>query len=76
MLMANQVFDVAKKQSGGPPRGGRKETRFEMRAEQDWLDRVERQASRFGLTVAAYIRLAASERVERDEASDPSLKGD
>jgi hypothetical protein len=35
----------------------------------DFHGRVRHQADRFGLSVAAYIRLAITERVERDEAT-------
>lgn len=55
-----------------PPIAGpaKKLARFELRAEQDWLDRIERQAARFGLTAAAYIRQAATVALERDEATE------
>lgn len=70
--MNPRALVVAKKRSDS--RGRRKEARFMMRAEQDWLGRIERQADRFGLTVAAYLRQAASERLERDEPTDPALR--
>jgi hypothetical protein len=38
------------------------------------LARVERQARRHGLNASSYIRLATSERLERDEATDPAIK--
>lgn len=52
--------DVAKK----------KQTRFELRVDQEWLDRIERQASRFGLTTAAYIRQACQLKLEADEGTE------
>ena len=69
--MATAVFDVGKK---NPPGGDRKQSQFNMRVEREWLDRVERQANRFGLTVAAYIRMSASQQLERDESTDPTLR--
>lgn len=55
-----------------PPAGpAKKQARFEIRAEQDWLDRVERQAARLGLTAAAYVRQATTRQLELDEASEP-----
>lgn len=48
------------------PRG-----RIDLRADPEWIARVQRQADRFGLKLSAYIRHATSERVERDEATDP-----
>jgi hypothetical protein len=45
--------------------------RFDLRCEADWLERVERQAKRRGLSTAAYIRQAVSAWVETDESSDP-----
>lgn len=61
---------VAKKKPQPGSGGTRKETRFELRSEAEWMERVERQAGRFGLTVAAYIRLATTERLERDEGTE------
>lgn len=52
----------------------RKTDRFDMRVEAAWLARVERQAERYGLTVAAYIRRATTQAVEADEATDPDQK--
>lgn len=37
---------------------------------EEFHDRVKHQADRFGLSVTAYIRLALTERVERDERSE------
>jgi len=41
--------------------------------------RLQTQASRFGVSVTAYIRIAFSERLEKDEATmvllSPSKKG-
>jgi hypothetical protein len=48
--------------------------RIELRAELEWIARVERQAERFGVGLSGYIRLAVAERLERDEATDPSVK--
>jgi len=43
--------------------------RIDLRADPEWVVRVEAMARRFGLSLSAYIRLAVSERVERDEAA-------
>lgn len=37
---------------------------------EEFHDRVKSQADRFGLSISAYIRLALTERVERDEKSE------
>lgn len=50
------------------PRG-----RIDLRADPEFVARVEAQAKRFGgIGLSAYIRAAVAERLERDEASDPS----
>jgi hypothetical protein len=56
--------DVAKKKD--KPTG-----RIEMRADLEFIARVERQAERFGIGVSAYIRQAVSVRLEQDESTDP-----
>lgn len=53
---------------------GKKQSRFELRAEETWLERVERQAARFGLTTAAYIRQAVQIKLEADEATETHKK--
>jgi hypothetical protein len=45
--------------------------RIDLRCEPDLRERAERQAERFGQGLSAYIRQAITERLERDEASDP-----
>jgi hypothetical protein len=45
-----------------------KHVRLEFPAE--FHERVKHQADRFGLSITAYIRLALTERVERDERSE------
>lgn len=68
---------VPRKRPDRPPAGpAKKQARFELRVEEDWLQRLEHQARRFGLTVAAYIRLAASRQLEVDEASEPPSDSD
>jgi hypothetical protein len=37
---------------------------------EDFHSRIKRQADRYGLSLTAYIRLATTERVERDERSE------
>ncbi len=46
--------------------------RVEFTAPADWVERVQIQAERLGLSVSAYIRLATTEKLERDEASEPN----
>jgi hypothetical protein len=55
----------------GPDSGPR--DRIDLRAEPEWISRVEAAARRFGISLSAYIRLAVSERMERDAASQPPL---
>ncbi len=54
-----------------PPRD-----RIDLRAGPAWIARVQRQAERLGMSLSAYIRMATTERVEEDEATDPKLKDD
>jgi predicted HicB family RNase H-like nuclease len=51
------------------PRG-----RFDLRAEPEWLARVEAQAKRHGLSMSAYIRQATTIQLEQDEQTDPRAK--
>jgi hypothetical protein len=56
--------------------GGRKKVNFERRrleliAEAPFIVRIHAQAERLGLSLSSYIRLAVTERLERDEASVP-----
>lgn len=53
------------------PMAGRKKDavnteRIELRALPEWVQRVTTAASRYGLSVSAYIRLAVTERMEQD----------
>jgi hypothetical protein len=55
---------------------GRKKENFERRrlelvAETDWIVRISAQADRLGLSLSSYVRMAVTERLERDEASAP-----
>lgn len=52
--------------------GGDRE-RLEIRAPADWIDRVTDIASRLGLSLSAYVRLAVNERLAKDEASAPEV---
>jgi hypothetical protein len=58
------------------PIGRRKEKferrRLELVAEPEWIARLTVQAERLGLSVSAYIRLAVTERLERDESQAPA----
>jgi hypothetical protein len=44
----------------------KKVQRIEVRADAAWVRAVSVEADRWGLSVAAYIRLAVSEKMERD----------
>lgn len=59
-----------------PPRKSDEPTRdrIDLRADPDWVARIERQAERHGISVSAYIRLAVTGRLESDEATDPTPK--
>ena len=52
---------------------------FPIRMDNSMYGRLQTQASRFGVSVTAYIRIAFSERLEKDEATmillTPSKKG-
>jgi pilus assembly protein TadC len=44
----------------------RKDNRIELRAEPEFVSRLTKEADRFGLSLSAYLRLAATEKMERD----------
>lgn len=46
-------------------------SRIDLRVDEDWYSRVEAMARRFSMSMSAYIRLAVTERLERDEANLP-----
>jgi hypothetical protein len=41
--------------------------RLELRAEADWVKRLAAEAERLGVSVSAYLRMAASEKMDRAE---------
>jgi hypothetical protein len=47
---------------------------IQIRAEPEWIDRVNTEADRLGLSLSAYIRLAVNERMERTAAERPEPK--
>jgi hypothetical protein len=49
--------------------------RIDLRAEPDWIDRVQGHADRMGVSLSAYIRLATSERMDRDDAAAAAGQG-
>jgi len=61
---------MAKKKPGEPsaPRD-----RIDLRADPALVARLERQATRLGMSLSAYLRQAAIRQLEQDEATDPSL---
>jgi hypothetical protein len=48
--------------------------RFEVRADAEWIRRVDAAASRWGLSLSAYVRMVVTERMERDESQPPPGK--
>jgi hypothetical protein len=56
---------VKKKQGPGPVKPAVRHARIELSP--DDYQRLQKAAKRFRLPVAAYIRLAVFERIERDE---------
>lgn len=45
--------------------------RIDLRADAEWIARVQRQADRHGLSLSAYIRRATTKELEQDEATEP-----
>jgi predicted HicB family RNase H-like nuclease len=45
--------------------------RIDLRAEPTLIARANRQASRLGISLSAYIRQALTLKVEQDEAAEP-----
>ena len=48
--------------------------RIDLRVTPALRKRLEAAAERFGLKISAYIRLAVTERLERDEATEEQVK--
>jgi hypothetical protein len=48
---------------------------IQLRAEPAWIDRVNAEAERLGLSLSAYIRLAVNERLERAAPEPIGRKG-
>ena len=46
--------------------------RVDLRIDPAVRERLEQQCARFGLDLSAYIRLAIVQKLEQDEATDPS----
>lgn len=59
-----------------PPMAGQKKTpdrdRIDLRADKEWIARVETQAKRLGTGLSAYIREAVTRKLEADESSAPT----
>lgn len=69
--MNEQIVEPDLIVAGHKPDKGPSRDRVDLRAEPEWIARVAAAAERFGLSLSAYIRLAVSERLERDEAGQP-----
>ncbi len=54
-----------------PPVAEKKSERFEMKIEPTLLARLRKQAGRFSVADAAYVRTAIIEKLERDETTEP-----
>jgi hypothetical protein len=50
--------------------------RVDLRAEPEWIARVQAQADRLGMALSAYIRMATTKEVERDEKQQRELEAD
>jgi hypothetical protein len=48
--------------------------RIDLRGDPDWIARIRAQAGRLGLGLSAYIRLAVTKQLERDEADEKDLR--
>jgi hypothetical protein len=53
----------------GKKRSNPKRNKIEVMADPAWIDRVMRHAERLGLNISAYMRLATTERMDRDDAA-------
>lgn len=53
-----------------------KDLRVEFRTDATWYDAVAEEASRMGLSLASYLRLAAIEKMDRDKAKRNDSKGE
>jgi hypothetical protein len=60
----------------GPPVPGNAADLTHLRADAAWINRVNAEAERLGLSLSAYIRLAVNERMERTASErGPRQKG-
>jgi hypothetical protein len=53
---------------------GKTKGRIEFTAALEWVQRLNRQADRLGISVASYIKQALTLRMENDEKTDPELQ--
>jgi hypothetical protein len=53
-----------------------KDVRVGFRTDAEWYAVVSAEASRMGLSLASYLRLAAIEKMDRDKAKRNDSKGD
>jgi predicted DNA-binding protein len=61
------------KTKGQTSSGGNAHNRVEFRADDEFMERLAKQADRLSLSRSAYIRQAVTRAVEQDEAEDPEL---
>lgn len=63
---------LARKKPDPPPTPEGRD-RIDLRADPALIVRIQRQATRHGLSISAYIRLAVTRLLEHDEGTDPEL---
>lgn len=67
----NEALTEALRMPGGRKKENFDRGRLELVADAEWISRLDIQAKRLGMSLSAYVRMACTERVERDEASAP-----
>jgi hypothetical protein len=65
---------IVKVRDMGRKRPNPKRDLIQLRAEPEWIDRVNAEAERLGLSLSAYIRLAVNERMERTAPEPPPAR--
>jgi predicted HicB family RNase H-like nuclease len=63
---------VSKKPAPSTPPAEPPRDRVDLRIDPRVRERLEQQATRFGLDLSGYIRLALIQKLEQDESTDPA----
>jgi predicted DNA-binding protein len=50
------------------------EKTFPIRMDRNMYERLKKQSERIGVSVTAYIRMAFTEKLEKDEITDPNRR--